>query len=205
MVILEVLQIPAGEMDNFAYLVFCPQTRQAVVVDPSLAPQAVLGKAKEEQLEIVGLLNTHGHQDHIAGNAEILAFAPVPHWGHPLDLPAAEKSLTEGAEVPVGNGVIRVLHTPGHTPGSVVLNTGAGLITGDTLFVGRCGRADLPGSDVNQLYDSLQRLKGLPAELKVYPGHDYGTRPVSTLREELRENPFFNAPDRESFIKIRMG
>lgn len=205
MVTLEVLQIPAGEMDNFAYLVYCPQTQKAVVVDPSLAPQLVLDRANAEQLEIIGLLNTHGHHDHIAGNPEILEKVPVPTWGHPLELPDADRTLVEGSEVPVGNGVIRVMHTPGHTPGSVVLLTGDAIISGDTLFVGRCGRADLPGSDVDQLYDSLQRLKTLPAEWKVYPGHDYGARPVSTVGDELVENPFFNAPDRASFIKLRMG
>ena len=205
MVALEVLQIEAGQMDNFAYLVFCTQTRQAVVVDPSLAPQAVLGVARENQLEIVGLLNTHGHHDHIAGNGEILAAGRVPHWGHPLDLPDADQQLLEGTEVVVGASCIRVMHTPGHTPGSVVLLTGAGLITGDTLFVGRCGRADLPGSDVDLLYDSLQRLKKLDKTFKVYPGHDYGVRPVSTLGDELQENEFLSAVDRASFIRLRMG
>jgi len=202
---LEVIQIPAGPMDNFAYLVFCPLTRKAVVVDPSFAPQAVLSVVAEQRLHIVGLLNTHGHHDHIAGNAEILAASQVPHWGHPLDLPDVENPLLEGTEVPVGSGCIRAMHTPGHTPGSVILQTGTAVITGDTLFVGRCGRADLPGSDVNLLYDSLQRIKLLDADLKVYPGHDYGVRPVSTIGDELRENPFLNAPDRAAFIRIRMG
>ncbi|WP_020677217.1 hydroxyacylglutathione hydrolase family protein [Geopsychrobacter electrodiphilus] len=202
---LEVLQIPAGPMDNFAYLVFCPQTRRAVVVDPSFAPQVVLAAAYERQLQIVGLLNTHGHHDHIAGNDEILAAVMVPHWGHPFDLPAAKEALLEGTIVPVGEGGIRVMHTPGHTPGSVVLHTGEGLITGDTLFVGRCGRADLPGSDVNKLYDSLQRIKLLDGALKVYPGHNYGARPISTIADERRENNFLSAPDREAFIHLRMG
>ncbi len=205
MVALEVLQIPAGQMNNFAYLAFCPQTRKAVVVDPSLAPQAVLAQAAAHQLEIVGLLNTHGHQDHIAGNGEILAAGRVPHWGHPFDLPDVDRQLLEGVRVVVGAGAIRVMHTPGHTPGSVVLMTGKGLITGDTLFVGRCGRADLPGSDVDQLYDSLQRLKKLEKSLKIYPGHDYGVRPVSTLGKEILENEFLNAVDRASFIRLRVG
>ncbi len=205
MVALEVLQIAAGSMDNFAYLVSCSQTRKALVVDPSLAPQAVLDAARAQQLTIVGLLNTHGHPDHIAGNAEILAAGDVVHWGHPADLPDADRQLLDGTEVPVGAGCVRVLHTPGHSPGSVVLQTGAGLITGDTLFVGRCGRADLVGSDVDLLYDSLQCLKQLDEKLRVYPGHDYGVRPVSTIGDELRENPFFNAPDRASFIRLRMG
>jgi len=205
MLTLEVVQIPASSMANFAYLVFCPKTGQAVVVDPSQQPQKVLAEAKSRQLKIVGLLNTHGHPDHVVGNPQILAATGAPLWAHPLALTPVDKPLADGDEIPLGEGSIRVLHTPGHTPGSVVFLTGDGIITGDTLFVGRCGRADLPGSDVNQLYDSLLRLRQLDARLKVYPGHDYGSRPVSTLGDELRENPFFNAPDRESFIRLRMG
>jgi glyoxylase-like metal-dependent hydrolase (beta-lactamase superfamily II) len=203
-VALEVVQIPVGK-DNFAYLAFCPQTRRAVVIDPSFGPQLVLSAAKQRGLEIVGLFNTHGHHDHIAGNAEILAAAQVPHYGHPLDLPQIERPLAEGTQIPVGAGAVRVMHTPGHTPGSVVLLTGEGLVTGDTLFVSRCGRADLPGSDVDQLYESLQRIKALDSLLKVYPGHDYGPRPVSTIAEELQNNDFLTAPDRAAFIRLRMG
>lgn len=205
MVALGVVQIPASSMANFAYLVFCEVTRQAVVIDPSQQPQKVLDEAAQRRLNIIGLLNTHGHPDHIAGNPQILAATSAPLWAHPLDVPEADNPLADGSEIPLGKGLIRVIHTPGHTPGSVVFHTGAGVITGDTLFVGRCGRADLPGSDVNQLYDSLLRLRLLDAALAVYPGHDYGSRPVSTLGDELRENPFFNASDRASFIRLRMA
>lgn len=205
MIALKVVQIPASSMANFAYLVFCEKTQQAVVIDPSQQPQKLLDEAKSRQLQIIGLLNTHGHPDHIAGNPQILAATGAPLWAHPLALSQVDNPLADGDEIPVGEGVIKVLHTPGHTPGSVVFITGDGIITGDTLFVGRCGRADLPGSDVDQLYDSLLRLRLLDERLKVYPGHDYGSRPVSTLGDELKENPFFNAPDRESFIRLRMG
>lgn len=205
MVMLEVLQIPASEMANFAYLVYCPQTHEAVAVDPSLWPQRVLETAEQHRLKLIALFNTHGHNDHVAGNDAIRSVCGVPLWGHPLDLPDADFQLVEGTRVAVGSGEIRVLHTPGHTPGSVVLHTGGGLVTGDTLFVGRCGRADLPGSNVEHLYESLQRLKTLDASLQVYPGHDYGARPVSTIGDELCENEFLKAPDRESFIRLRMG
>ena len=145
MVALEVLQIEAGQMDNFAYLVFCTETRKAVVVDPSLAPQAVLEVARERQLELVGLLNTHGHHDHIAGNGEILAAVRVPHWAHPLDLPDADRQLLEGTEVAVGASSIHVMHTPGHTPGSVCFLTGQYLISGDTIFPGGPGSTNTTG------------------------------------------------------------
>lgn len=202
---LKVVQIPVGKSDNFCYLVYCEETLQGVVVDPSFAPQALLDAAAERAVEVTLLLNTHGHRDHIAGNADIIASTGVQLAAHPSDVPAADRRLTDGDVVKVGNGDIEVLHTPGHSPGSIVLLTGDAVITGDTLFVSRCGRADLPGSDVNQMYQSLQRLKHLPPATEVFPGHDYGPQPVSTIGQELEWNEYLKCPDLESFVKLRMG
>ena len=115
------------------------------------------------------LLNTHGHQDHVAGNVLILEQTGAKLAAHRVDVPNPDISLMEGSRLELGNGIIEIMHTPGHTPGSVVFKTGNQIITGDTLFVGRCGRADLPGSDVTALYNSLQRLKNLPEKTRVYP------------------------------------
>ena len=202
---LEVVQIPAGRMDNFSYLICCPSSGEAVAVDPSLEPERLLDEAARRRLTLVALLNTHGHQDHTAGNRRVLDAAAVPLGGHAADLPEADILLEEGSVLKVGQGRIDVLHTPGHTPGSLVFATGDAIITGDTLFVSRCGRADLAGSDVEQLYASLQRLKRLPPETRVFPGHDYGPQPVSTIAWELEHNDFLRCPDLESFIRLRMG
>ena len=205
MVALEIVQLDASDMDNYSYLVYCPQTMQGAAVDPSLRPERLLDEAKQRGVTLSWLLNTHGHQDHIAGNPRIQAHATVKLAAHPSDLPQPEIELKEGSRLRIGNGRIDVLHTPGHTPGSLVFRTGDAIITGDTLFVSRCGRADLPGSKVEDLYRSLQRLKQLPAETRVYPGHNYGPTPTSTIGWELENNDFLKCPDLPSFIKLRLG
>lgn len=202
---LRIVQLAAGEMANFSYLIYCPVTRKGVAVDPSFAPVVLLEKARELALTLELLINTHGHHDHCAGNHEVLAATGAKLAGHPLDIPDADLALEEGTRIPVGEGVIDVLHTPGHTAGSITLHPPGALITGDTLFVTRVGRADLSGSDVTALYRSLRRLATLPPETEVYPGHDYGPAPVSTIGYELAHNPFLQCPDLPSFIKLRLG
>ncbi len=203
--VLNICQIPASNMDNFSYLVYCPETKQGAAIDPSLYPQRLLDKAQELGVAIVLLLNTHGHRDHVAGNDTIIAASGAKLAAHPLEIDHPDISLAEGSRLQVGKGLIEVLHTPGHTPGSVVFKAGRNLISGDTLFVSRCGRADLPGGDVAALYNSLQRLKSLDPEVRVYPGHDYGPQPVSTIAWELANNDYLKCPDLSSFIKLRMG
>lgn len=202
---LTIVQIPAGVGANFAYLAFCPQQRRGLVIDPSFAAEAVLTAAAEHGIEIVLVANTHGHNDHTAGNAELLQATGAKLAAHPADLPEAELQLTEGTLLEIGAERLTVLHTPGHSPGSVCFLTDKAIVTGDTLFVSRCGRADLAGSDVNALYGSLQRLKQLDAAIIVYPGHDYGPQPVSTIGDELRTNPYLLCPDRESFVRLRLS
>jgi len=202
---LTIQQIPAGVGANFAYLVYCPQQRRGIVIDPSFAAEAVLAAAGEHGIAIELVANTHGHNDHIAGNAALLQATGARLAAHPADVAGADLPLSEGTILSVGDEQLTVLHTPGHSPGSVCFLTDGAILTGDTLFVTRCGRADLAGSDVNALYDSLQRLKQLPESTRVYPGHDYGPHPVSTIGDELRTNPYLLCPDRQSFIQLRLG
>ena len=202
---LTIVQFPIGEAANFSYLVYCETTKKGVVVDPSFAPQTLLDAVAERGVTLTLLLNTHGHQDHIAGNRDIIAATGVPLAAHPADLPGADRKLADGDVLEVGNGQIEILHTPGHSPGSIVLRTEDAVITGDTLFVTRCGRADLPGGDVVQMYESLERLKRLPVATQVFPGHDYGPEPVSTIGRELEQNDYLRCPDLESFVRLRLG
>ena len=202
---LEIVQLRIRQADNFSYLVYCPVTRQGVVIDPSTDPEQVLAEAGRLDVNLCLLLNTHGHGDHIAGNRLILESTGIKLAANPADLPQADIHLAEGSKIAVGQGQISVLHTPGHTPGSIVFRTGEAIVTGDTLFVSRCGRADLPGSKVEDLYASLQRIKQLPPATRVYPGHDYGPTPTSTLAWELENNAYLRCPDLPSFIKLRIG
>jgi glyoxylase-like metal-dependent hydrolase (beta-lactamase superfamily II) len=192
-------------MENFSYLVYCPASGRGIAVDPSLAPEKLLAAAAERNIVLEILVNTHGHRDHIDGNDHIVEATGARLAAHPADVPRADIPLTEGTLITISEERVKVLHTPGHTPGSIVLNPPGALITGDTLFVTRVGRADLPGSDPEELYRSLRRLAEFPPETRVYPGHDYGPRPVSTIGFERENNPYLQCPNLESFIRLRMG
>ncbi len=202
---LNIVQIPASDMDNYSYVVYCPSTSRAVGIDPSMKPEAMLEVVEQHELSLELVINTHGHNDHIAGNNVVLEKTGARLAAHPADQPDTDIKIDEGTVLSVGIGHLQVMHTPGHTPGSVVLYSGKDLITGDTLFVSRCGRADLPGSDPEALYNSLQRIKALPPETQIFPGHNYGPKTVSTLAWELENNDFLKCPDLESFITLRMG
>ncbi len=205
MVTLEIIQFIASLMENFSYLVYCPETLQGAAIDPSMRPELLLAEAEKRGTSIHLLLNTHGHQDHLAGNQQIIEQTGAMLAAHHTELSHADILLQEGSTLDIGNGRIEVLHSPGHSPGSLVFKTGNAIITGDTLFVSRCGRADLPGSNVKDLYQSLVKLKTLPIATKVYPGHNYGPTPTSTIGWEQEHNEYFNRPDLHSFIKLRLG
>lgn len=202
---LEIVQIQAGAMANFSYLLWCPASRRGVAVDPSFAPEALLAAVRQRQVRLELLVNTHGHHDHGAGNQAVMQATGARLAAHPADLPEADLPLAEGVQLTVGESAVAVLHTPGHTPGSIVLHPPGALITGDTLFVTRVGRADLPGSDPPALYASLRRLAALPPATLVYPGHDYGPQPVSTIGFEREHNPYLQCPDLDSFLRLRLG
>ncbi|HKL26199.1 MAG TPA: MBL fold metallo-hydrolase [Desulfuromonadales bacterium] len=201
----DVIQIPVAGTDNFTYLVVCPESGKAMGIDPGAAPDSLLEAVHEHQLALEILANTHGHRDHTAGNQRVLEATGARLAAHPADVAEPDLPLEEGSVLQFGSIEVRVMHTPGHTPGSVVFTTTEAVITGDTLFVTRCGRADLPGSDPEALYGSLGRLARLPKEFLVYPGHDYGPKPSSTIGFELENNPYLQCSDLQSFLRLRMG
>lgn len=202
---LEILQFRSDPGANFSYLLFCPRSLAALVVDPSLDPGPLLQRAEALRLKVDLVINTHGHGDHTAGNAAVLKATGARQAGHPLDLPQAAIPLGEGQRLSLGEGEIEVLHTPGHSPGSICLHLAGALLTGDTLFVTRCGRADLAGSDPAALYASLRRLASFSPPTLVYPGHDYGPQPVSSIGFELAHNPYLQCADLQQFLALRMG
>ena len=201
----EILQIPVEGTDNFAYLLVCAESGKALGIDPGASPDSLLRAVRERDVALEILANTHGHRDHTAGNQRVLEETGAKWAAHPADADDPDLPLADGSVLQVGGFEVRVMHPPGHTPGSVVFATPEAIITGDTLFVTRCGRADLPGSDPEALYRSLRRLARLPRELQVYPGHDYGPKPSSTIGYELENNPYLQCPDLESFLRLRMG
>jgi hydroxyacylglutathione hydrolase len=197
-------QIRVGGDRNFAYLAGDEGTRTAVVVDPAHNPALVLERAAAHRLEIVYLVNTHGHPDHTNGNATILdrTGAQPLHAGSP--------AAPDGARLPMGRLTLTVIHTPGHTPDSLCLlvaepGSPGKLITGDTLFVGKVGGTGY-GEDARAEYHSLHRkLMPLPDETEVWPGHDYGTAPSSTIGHERRTNPFLLRKSFEAFVELKVN
>lgn len=173
-------QFKLGPMDNFSYLLWDEETGDAAVIDPAWEPEKLEEFIKKESLTLRCVLLTHAHPDHVNGVAFFTrAYQELPVYLHEADSfmlegrPPALRSLSDGQKVEAGALKIGVLHTPGHTPGSVCFQAGGGVYTGDTLFVGECGRVDLPGSSAEALYDSFVRLSGMPDGTAVYPGHSY--------------------------------
>jgi glyoxylase-like metal-dependent hydrolase (beta-lactamase superfamily II) len=184
-------QIATGYMDNFSYIVGCENTRRALVIDPGSDVERIVSEAEKENLEIVTIVNTHGHGDHTAGNAKLKARTGAQIIIHELDgdrYSDADVRLTDEKSLQLGEITFDVINTPGHTPGGICLHAQGNLFTGDTLFVGDSGRTDLPGGDRPTLGKSIRRLMKLPDHTVVWPGHDYGPTPSSTIGWEKRNN-----------------
>jgi len=178
-----------GNMDNFGYLVADEQSRLAAVIDPSFDARPLQRLAKEKRFQISLILNTHGHYDHTFDNDRLARETTAKVAAHRLARTRLDIKLEGGEVLKLGDLDIKILHTPGHSPDSSCFIADKALFTGDTLFVGECGRTDLPGSDVEAMYDSLvHKIRSLDDDLTVYPGHDYGEWPVSTLGYEKEHN-----------------
>jgi glyoxylase-like metal-dependent hydrolase (beta-lactamase superfamily II) len=176
--------------DNFSYLVADEKTQEAAVIDSSYNADVIIKIVKDKNFILKYLINTHGHSDHTAGNAELCSIFGAKIASHTQSNPAGDISLEDGETLTLGKIPLRVIYTPGHTPdGICLLVDNQKLLTGDTLFVGECGRTDLLGGNAKSLYDSLfNKLMKLDDNIEVYPGHDYGTAPFSTIGTERKTN-----------------
>lgn len=218
-------QIAVGQMANFAYLVGSRSRREALAVDPAWNVDALLDTADTDGVTICGALVTHYHQDHIGGSlfgheieglARLLERRSVPIHVHELEAEGVRRVSGVSASDLVRHGAgdvldlgevrIRLLHTPGHTPGSQCFlveesDRPGHLVSGDTLFLGSCGRVDLPGSDPEAMYRSLTgTLEQLPDETLLFPGHHYAAEPSSTMGDQKRRNPFLRVTTLEQFL-----
>jgi len=213
-------QIQVGPMQNYAYLVGDREKREAVIIDAAWDVDALVDVAEKDDMKITAGLVTHFHPDHLGGSmmgmditgaAELVARVPVKIYLHKSEGPYASRVsglspsdlvLTEaGDDFTVGDIPIKFLHTPGHTPGSQCFLVDGNLVSGDTLFIGSCGRVDLPGSSPEDLWRSLTgTLKVLPEETVLYPGHDYSAASTSTIGEEARRNPYMRFANLQDFL-----
>ena len=176
---MKVCQLKLGPMDNFSYLVWDEAAKDAALIDPAWQPEKLADVVKREGVKPACVLLTHGHPDHVNAVRYFTAGAALPVYLHEADhcmleeAPTGLRSMADGDVLKAGPLEFKVMHTPGHTPGSVCYAIGDALFTGDTLFIGGCGRVDLPGSSAEDLYDSFVKLAALPDAAAVYPGHSY--------------------------------
>lgn len=211
---LYVRQLTYGPMKNFIHLVGAAGASEVAVVDPAWNIPALLEEASRAGKTIVAAILTHSHHDHVNGVPGLLEARDLPVYAQRAEIefnPAlrefgdALKPVGPGETVKIGPLEVSLLHTPGHTPGSQCLHCGGALFSGDTLFVEHCGRCDLPGGDVTQMFESLHRVLGaLPDETALYPGHDYGSVPSSTLAHERQHNPYLLHTELEAFSDYRL-
>lgn len=198
-------------MAIFCYLVGDEKSRQCALIDPAFETAKILAMVEEEGYRVTHLINTHYHADHIAGNAAVKAATNAMLVIHEHDSrqltsfrnrlfaialggrasPSADRAVKDGDRIEIGETRVSVIHTPGHTKGGICLYAKGHVITGDTLFVGAIGRTDLSGGSKNELLKSIrERLYSLPPDTIVWPGHDYGRRPSSTIAIEKSSNRF---------------
>lgn len=200
------LSLAVGELDTNCYLVYDEPGRRCLVIDPGDEAERIAARVEAERLLPQAVVLTHGHPDHLGAAAALMGRYRIPLWLHAADeagmrsgpgrglaalfgvgpLPTAGRLLADGDRVAVGALELAVIHSPGHSPGSILLFGEGMLFSGDTLFQGDVGRTDLPGGSEEELRRSLERIRLLPPATKVLPGHG----PESLLERELSENPF---------------
>jgi glyoxylase-like metal-dependent hydrolase (beta-lactamase superfamily II) len=194
-------QIRVGR-DNFSYLGHCISSKKAALVDPGMDATKALDLIDSNGLDLVYIINTHHHGDHTADNQRVKEAHPqaeiIANEGD------SERAVEDDEVIMLGEVKLRFITTPGHTPGGIcIIVDDEVILTGDTLFIGNCGRTDLPGSSDEQMFSSLKNKLGrLPDELIVYPGHDYGPKPTETLGNQKLNNPTLAAKNLEEFLRI---
>lgn len=211
-------QILLGSMANFIYLIGSNSTREVYVVDPAWDIEGILDFAEKDEMTIAGALISHTHPDHVGGDLfgqkiegveQLLEKCDIKVYVHKAEadsfsVPNSELVKTDGhSSLTVGEVKIDFIHTPGHTPGSQCFKLSDRLISGDTLFIGSCGRVDLPGSNPGDLYESLtQKLMKLDDSTLVFPGHNYAQDATHTdIGREKSTNPFFQFPSKTAFLQ----
>ncbi len=199
-----ILQIAVGQMANFTYIIADDESGEAAIIDPSWNLEKIFQILRSNGWRAKYVINTHTHFDHVLGNeqlAEVTGAQIVQHKNSQLK---KDISVSDGDTIEIGAMRMQVLYTPGHSKDSVCLLLDSQFIfTGDTLFVGNCGRVDLPGSDAQEIYHSLfDRLARLDEKLVLYPGHNYGPTSVSTIGDEKKTNYVLQARSKQEFLEL---
>ncbi|MDE2058920.1 MAG: MBL fold metallo-hydrolase [candidate division NC10 bacterium] len=212
-------QIELGEMANYVYLIGSTRTKEAAVIDPAWEIDRIVELAQVDGMRLTHILVTHSHPDHVGGKlfglqiqgvAELLdrvdakVVVHKAEAGHLTPLAGSNiKRVDHGDTLNLGDVTVAIIHTPGHTPGSQCFLVQDRLVTGDTLFIGSCGRVDLPGSSPEQMYDSLtNRVMRLDDTTVVLPGHNYAAgRTSSSIGEERKKNRYVQCHSLAAFLR----
>ena len=208
---MQIIQTTVGNMEVFCYLVYDEATHEGIPIDPAGDEARLLKLLQETGVILKYIVNTHGHADHTCGNDRLRSATGAKVVMHGLDdeffqrtdnkafaqmmgfetTGPADIHVKDGDELTVGSFTLKFIHTPGHTPGACCILIDGNLFTGDTLFVGAVGRTDLPGASFSALLESLKnKVLALPPDTIIWPGHDYGDRPQSTVAREMKTNPY---------------
>ena len=200
----KVLQIPTGQMANYTYIIADVDTELAAVIDPSWELDKIFSSLKRNGWTAKYIINTHSHFDHVLGNEQVASVTGAKIIQHENSKLAKDIAVTDGQTIELGATRLRVVHTPGHSEDSVCLVLDDHLVfTGDTLFVGNCGRTDLPGSDPAKMYHSLFDIVAkLDEKLTIYPGHNYGTTETSTIGRERSTSFVLQPKTKQEFLEF---
>jgi hydroxyacylglutathione hydrolase len=189
--------------DNFSYIIADETTKEAAIVDPSYNQDTLMMFIKDQKLKLNYIINTHDHGDHTAGNEDLKRAFGAKLVAHKLSQAKKDVSVDDGDILKLGKIEIKIIYTPGHTKDGICLLVDGKILTGDTLFIGECGRTDLPGSSPADMYHSLfDKLSKLDDRIEVYPGHDYGPKPHSTIGEQKRTNYVLEKRTLQEFLEF---
>ena len=200
---LKIKTFKGGYDSNFSYILFDPESKDAMIIDTAINPEIWSGFIKENDLKLKFAVVMHSHFDHRV-KLKWYKEHDIPLFGSenlPIDL---DKKLKDGEELGIKDEKFKVISAPGHTPDCILLYGEGKLFTTDVLFIDGCGRCDLAGGNAEQMYETLQKIKQLPDDTVIYPGHDYGKVPFGTLGEQKKSNRFLVSENKNDFMEERM-
>ena len=200
---MKVHQLEVGNMQNFTYILEDEETKEAVIIDPSWDLDLVIETLERNALKAKYVINTHHHFDHTIGNDAIVKHTKSKILQHESSTLKNDMRLSDDEKIKFGNSELTVMHTPGHSKDSICLVGDGKIFSGDALFVGNCGRVDLPGGSAKELYHSLfDIICKLDDNLMLYPGHNYGNSPNSTRGKEKKTNFVLRPRTEEEFVNF---
>ncbi len=200
---MKVHQIQVGGMQNFSYILEDEETEEAIIIDPSWDLENIEQAINRNDLKIKYIVNTHHHIDHTLGNEAMAKLTGAKIIQHEASELKHDLTVTDGDKITFGDSELSIIHTPGHSKDGICLVGDGKIFSGDTLFVGNCGRIDLPGGSSKELYRSLfEIISNLDDNLVLYPGHNYGPTPTSTLGKEKATNFVMQKRTEQEFIAI---